>query len=179
MIDAFYTQNASEKELSEELKGRIRETARSQEEFNGLVAELSRKNEEFKANSNTCKENALLWQNTKAVWDSRGEDFRTLVMTMMKGLGLSNATDPEKLCRITCSDNRSKLVVDSDKIIEGYRPLIESIRSQLPPYIEISLKFKQKEFGEHVKTDSTILVENPEIAHYEPTSTITFKSPKA
>lgn len=179
LIDRFGETTQDNPELDPVKVEEIASALTSREELEAGLPDLLELSEGLKANAATCDTNIKEWQESKRQWKRKSDSLALVMYRLITRLGL-----PPKGIKVgdikLSTATRTSLEVDEDWLIGMYQPLADVFQKSLPPYIKVSISVGKKELSDYLKTDNSLMVDNPERIHTKPgrSTTITRKAEK-
>ena len=172
ILDSLERCYQKEEKISEEKAASISDMVIDQEEFCSCVRDFKDKDDSYKSAIAKCDDNIKGWQESKKMWQERQNDLKDIIIRIMKRLNMKNTSKDGT--SVTMRSTKV-LEIDAEKILIMYKPFAKELRSQLPPYIKVTLSIDKIALSNHVKDDPTILVESPEIAHWKENDSVTLR----
>lgn len=103
-------------------------------------------------------------QDEKKIWKTRLDTF----LNEFLGRALQHYGGGEKSLKgddgvKISSTTRDNLVVDDEKLIALWQPIISSIQASLPPYVKVTASIDKKALTEFCKTEEDLFATRPDI----------------
>lgn len=176
MLERFADSIESEKDhvLTDEEKTAISASVSDEKTLSEGLAELKRTSEDYKSRIADCDQKIKMWQESKKMWKNRSDQFNGLLGFLLSKLsipGLSLKAGGVKLS----TSKRTSLEVDEDWLVGLYQLQANALQAQLPPYIKVSLSLDKTALGNYLKTDNSMLVNNPDKVHTKQSASTTIK----
>lgn len=149
-----------------------RSLVRDEETFRSCLAPLKERSVLFKSNAKQCDEKIKTWQEAKRHWQECEAKLNELVADILTGLNLPSLKEGDAKASIKTSKT---LVVDEELLIGAYLQKISELQAFLPPYIKVKVSVDKTLLGSHVKSDPTLLIDHPEMAHWAESRTASIK----
>lgn len=142
----------------------LRQIIRSTQELTTCLPAIKEEHDIISKGISDCKTRIKTWQEAKKAWEERQSLLMKLVEESLTGLNLKNITDGKIKASMT---TRTVLEVTAEEVLKPYKSLVDSLSTNLPPFIKVSLDIDKTALGAYLKSDDTLLLTMPESIHYK------------
>lgn len=172
ILDSIETCYEKESKMSEEKANDLSEMVQNPEEFTDCVRAFKDQDNTYKEAINKCDENIKAWQESKKMWQERQNDLKGIITKIMKRFQLKNSSKDGASISMRST---KVLEVDAEKLLIMYQPLAETLKTQLPSYIKVTLSIDKTALSNLVKDDPSMLIDSPELLHWVERESITLR----
>lgn len=173
-IELFDDMVEENPELTEEQKQKLTGTFPTQESLENALPTLLEKVKAFDGSTTLSDTQIKDWQKTKKMWAARKATLLDILGRVLKELhipGQSLKADGIKLSTST----RAALVVDEDWLVQQYQLFADQLQANLPPYVKVSLSVDKTRLNAYLKTDNSLLLQNPDKVYTKTSTSTTIK----
>ena len=174
LIDAFEDNIEEKAELTPEDRTAISGNVTSQDKLEEGLPLLLQKSNDYKQQIENCDRNIKMWQESKKLWQGRSQQFLDLLGFLMDRLHIPGKTLKRDGVKLSTS-SRSTIELDEDWLLKQYQALADSFQQQLPDYVRVKLAVDKNKLNAFLKTDNSMLVNNPEMIHTKVSTSTTIK----
>lgn len=145
---------------------------KDEDTFRSCLAPLKERSTLYKSNVKSCDEKIKSWQEAKKHWQECEAKLNDLLATLLTDLNLPSLKEGNAKATLKTSKT---LVVDEELMISQFTQKINELQAALPPYIKLKMTVDKTMLGSHVKTDPTLLIDHPEMAHWSESKSASIK----
>lgn len=174
-LEAFDDKVEDNLELSEQEKEQIASTISSEEEFRSILVPLKNRVADMNEKVSTADANIKQWQESKKMWKGRLELLLSILGKRVESLRIPGKSLNANGVKLSMRSN-SVLEVDKEWLLQQFQPFVDAVKTQLPPFIKLTLDVDKRELSSYLNNVSNDLrINNPERIHTKPTSSLTIK----
>jgi len=173
-VDKFEEAIEASPELTEEKKQEIISMLPNAVALSDGLGVLKSTAARYAEQAEQCDQKKRMWEESKKFWNSRSAAFIALLGAAMQKLGVKGGkvkTDEGTLS----TSSRTTLEVDTDWLLSTWQQVAEDARALLPDYVTLELSVNKSKLSAHLKTDNSLLLNNPEKIHYNTSTSISLK----
>lgn len=174
LIESFDDKAEENAVLTDEQKRRLSEMVPTQDDLREGLPTLLQKADDLKNNVDNCDKNIKSWQESKKMWSARCKSFLETLGLVLERLNVPGSTMKADGVKLSTS-KRSSIEVDEDWLVSRYEPMAAALQGQLPDYVKVSLTIDKNRLAAFLKTDDTMLVDNPDKIHTKTTLSTSIK----
>ena len=176
MLDRFEetAETAKNRVLTEEEKQAITASVKDEAALADGLAAIKQASEDYKKSIDSCDEKIKMWQESKKVWKNRSDQFNDVLGFILSKLNVSGLSIKSGGVKLATS-KRTSLDVDEEWLIGLYQLQANALQASLPPYIKVTLSLDKTALNNYLKTDNTMLTDNPDKIHFKTKTSTTIK----
>lgn len=174
-LDLFEDHIENTPELSKEDQEKIGSTLKTQPELEESLPTIKEKLDTYAEKISLSDKNIKQWQESKKLWTQRQNQLLSVLGLLMEKLHIPGKSLKAGGVKLSTS-TKTSLEVDEDWIINQYQALADALQSKLPTYVTVKLSVDKTKLNTHLKTDNSILINNPERVHTKESRSISVKS---
>ncbi len=172
-VDQFET-TIEEGALTDEQKQSLSCAFPSAEDLGKGLPLLKQKAEDYKNQIGTCDRYIKMYQDSKKMWKARSEAFLGILQQVLVRLNIPGKSIKAEGVKLS-TRTTSVIEVDEDWLISMHQALADTLQQQLPDFIKVSLSIDKTKLNNYLKTDNTLLVQNPDRIHTKDSASTTIK----
>ena len=173
-LDLFEDKTESGEELSKEDRDTISAKMASQNELEEGLPLIKEHLLQYKEKIDYSDKNIKQWQKSKKFWANRQEQLLSVLGSLMDRLHIPGMTLKTEGAKLSTS-SRTSLEVDEDWLIQQYQTFADELQKRLPSYVTVKLSIDKNKLGAHLKTDNSLLLNNPDRIHTKTSRSVTLK----
>ena len=174
LIESFEDKMEEGKEYTPEQCEKVISSINTTQELQAGLPLLLEKAKAYKEQADACDRNIKMWQESKKMWQGRTKAFMDTLEKLISKLNIAGKSLKANGVKLATS-SRTSLEVDEEWLLSQYQNFAEALQLQLPDYIKVSLSVDKNKLFAHVKSDNTMLVDNPDKIHTKSTTSTSIK----
>ena len=175
-IDAFDEKIEERSQLTEEEKENFGKYFSTTEDLTEGLPAIKEKAASYKESIENCAKNIKMWQDSKKMWESRFDTFMNILGKMVKKLQVPGNAVKADGVKLAVS-SRSSLEVDEDWLLAQFQRFADALQTQLPNYVVVKLSVDKNKLNAFLKTDDSMLLNNPDKIHTKVSTSTSIKWP--